>query len=165
MRGRVLSGGLTLAVLAAVASCSDDVGPTEVETFTANLSGTNEVPAVTTTATGTATLSLVGPSLLYRIDVANITDVTASHIHGPGAAGTNAGVRMFLCGSGGGTPQGTPACATGTVNGMLASGVGVAVSGMSFDSLLVLLRNGNAYVNVHTTVNGGGEIRGQTVKQ
>jgi hypothetical protein len=47
--------------------------------------------------------------------------------------------------------------------------------GMTMDSLLVLLRNGHAYVNVHTRgpVNatthsgghGGGEIRGQVVKQ
>ena len=29
------------------------------------------------------------------------------------------------------------------------------------DSLDVLLRTGNAYVNVHTPTNGGGEIRGQ----
>ena len=29
------------------------------------------------------------------------------------------------------------------------------------DSLLVLLRNGQAYANVHTTAFGGGEIRGQ----
>jgi hypothetical protein len=30
-----------------------------------------------------------------------------------------------------------------------------------FDSLLVLLRTGNAYVNVHTSVNPGGHIRGR----
>jgi hypothetical protein len=38
------------------------------------------------------------------------------------------------------------------------------VSNISFDSVLVLLRNGNAYVNVHTTAVPGGEIRGQIVK-
>jgi len=31
------------------------------------------------------------------------------------------------------------------------------------DSLAVLLRNGNAYVNVHTAANPNGEIRGQIV--
>jgi hypothetical protein len=29
------------------------------------------------------------------------------------------------------------------------------------DSLLVLLRNGNAYINIHTAANPDGEIRGQ----
>ena len=36
---------------------------------------------------------------------------------------------------------------------------------MTMDSLLVLLRTGNAYVNVHTRVNLGGEIRGQVSRQ
>jgi hypothetical protein len=29
------------------------------------------------------------------------------------------------------------------------------------DSLVTLMRTGNAYVNVHTSANKGGEIRGQ----
>lgn len=33
------------------------------------------------------------------------------------------------------------------------------------DSLLVLMRNGHAYVNVHTVAQPAGEIRGQVVKQ
>ena len=98
--------------------------------------------------------------MLFRIDVAGITDVSAVHIHGPAAADANAGVLVGLCNSGS-----APACAAGTVDGVLASGTAGSVSGVSFDSLLVLLRNGNAYVNVHTTANPGGEIRGQIVMQ
>jgi hypothetical protein len=37
--------------------------------------------------------------------------------------------------------------------------------GVSSDSLMVLLNNGNAYINVHTAAHGGGEIRGQVVRQ
>ena len=33
------------------------------------------------------------------------------------------------------------------------------------DSLVVLMRNGMAYLNVHTTAFPGGEIRGQIVEQ
>src|SRR6266566_3943059 len=40
-----------------------------------------------------------------------------------------------------------------------------APTGMTLDSLLVLMRNGHAYVNVHTVAHPAGEIRGQVVKQ
>ena len=114
------------------------------------------MPPVTSIAAGTASISVVGPLLVYRIDVTDITDVTGAHIHGPAAAGVNAGILVDLCGRGV-----APACATGTVNGVLVSGTAGAVSGMSFEDLLVLFRNGTTYVNVHTTVNPGGELRGQ----
>lgn len=125
-------------------------GDPGLENFTATLAGENS------TATGTATFSIVGPSILYRIDVQGITDVTASHIHGPAPAGANAGVIAGLCNAGS-----APACKTGTVDGVLVTGTATYVNGMSFDSLAVLMRNGMAYVNVHTQANPGGEIRGQ----
>ncbi|MBI4541226.1 MAG: CHRD domain-containing protein [Gemmatimonadetes bacterium] len=175
----VRSATLVAAVGFLAAGCEGDVGPAGVqgpagpagpagptgpaatfENFNATLSGANEVPAVTTSATGTARLSLVGPTLLYRIDVASITGVTASHIHGPAPAGVNTGVRVNLCGAGS-----APACATGTVTGVLVTGTVTSVSGISFDSVLVLMRSGNAYVNVHTSANPGGEIRGQVARQ
>ena len=40
---------------------------------------------------GTATITRVGPTLLYRIDVAGLSNASAAHIHGPAAAGVNAG--------------------------------------------------------------------------
>jgi len=36
---------------------------------------------------------------------------------------------------------------------------------VGYDSLLVLMRNGMAYVNVHTAANPAGEIRGQLVRK
>ncbi|HXF95476.1 MAG TPA: CHRD domain-containing protein [Gemmatimonadales bacterium] len=159
MRTRFVVGVLSTLFLVGQA-CEDEVGPAEVETFTAALSGAAERPnPVTTTATGSATISIVGPTLLYRIDVANISNVTAAHIHGPADTGGTAGVRVNLCGAGS-----SPACATGTVNGVLVAGSATNVAGISFDSLVVLLRNRQAYVNVHTSANPGGEIRGQVVR-
>ncbi len=161
-----------------LAACTGDAGPTGpagaaggagpagpagptgdpgIESFTAVLNEANVVGGGTgSTATGTASISVVGPILLYRIDVAGITDVTATHIHGPAAAGTNAGVLLGLCSSGN-----APDCASGTVDGVLVSDAASSALGISFDSLVVLLRNGNAYVNVHTNDFPGGEIRGQ----
>ena len=131
-------------------------GDPGIQSFTAVLNEANVVGGTGSTATGTASISVVGPILLYRIDVADITDVTATHIHGPAAAGANAGVLLGLCSSGN-----SPDCATGTVNGILVSDAASNASSVSFDSLMVLLGNGNAYVNVHTSAFPGGEIRGQ----
>jgi hypothetical protein len=69
----------------------------------------------------------------------------------------------------------TLAAPTGlSFSGAVGQGVLGAPTGMSTDSLLVLLRNGHAYVNVHTRGptgangsggHGGGEVRGQVVPQ
>lgn len=181
MRRSIVRTVTMLTVLGSLVSCEGDAGPTGpegpagaqgpegpagptgqpgIENFTSEMNAANEEPPNSSTATGTAAISLVGPTLLYRIDVTGITDVTAAHIHGPAGAGVNAGVRVNLCNAGS-----SPACASGTVNGVLVTGSATSVSGISFDSLLVLLRNGNAYVNVHTSANPGGEIRGQVVPQ
>ena len=156
MRERLVLSGLTVAALLALASCSDDLGPVVVERFTATLNGANEVPPVTTTATGTATFTLLtGNILTYRLDVAGITGVAAAHIHAPIDPATNTGpVRVTLSGAVGGAFTGT-----------LAEGLAPAVVGISMDSLLVLMRSGNSYANEHTSANPGGEIRGQIVKQ
>ncbi|MSR19792.1 MAG: CHRD domain-containing protein [Gemmatimonadetes bacterium] len=143
-------------------------GPTGSSTFTATLNAANEFPTNASTATGSITLVVVGQLVLYKLDVTGISNPSAAHIHGPALAGANAGVRLNLCGAGT-----SPACATGApFTGVLASSFANGVSGITFDSLVVLLRNGNAYVNVHTqdvtnSANNtpgdlpGGEIRGQ----
>ncbi|OLC69903.1 MAG: hypothetical protein AUH78_22535 [Gemmatimonadetes bacterium 13_1_40CM_4_69_8] len=153
-------GGLTVAALVAVGSCSDDVGPTTNERFVATLSGANEVPAVTTTATGTAEFTVFNglPGIFFKVDVKGpfADSVILAHIHGPADPTGNAAVivNLFL------GPNAGPA-----ITGTLAEGVLPTPSRITFDSVLVLLRAGKAYVNVHTKTNGGGEIRGQIAKQ
>ena len=126
-----------------------------IENFTADLNEANVVGGTGSIATGTASFSVVGQTLLYSIDVTDLTDVTAVHIHGPAAVGANGGVIQGLCNSDDG-----PVCNTGTVNGVLVAGAATR-SRIPFDELVVLMRNGNAYVNLHTTAFPGGEIRGQ----
>mgnify|MGYP006149350299 CR=1 FL=1 len=40
----------------------------------------------------------------------------------------------------------------------------IASAGVSYDSMLSLIRNGNAYVNIHTVARPAGEVRGQIVR-
>ena len=157
--------GLLLVV---VAGCDDDDDDGGTETFTATLSGAAEVPAVATTATGTATFTLEGDQLSYTVNVNGIENAAVSHIH-IAPAGENGPVRLNLCGTG----DPLPACTSGT--GVLVTatnGTTVGTPAISFDSLLSAMRTGGAYVNVHTndgdaTLNTGpgdmasGEIRGQ----
>ena len=116
---------------------------------------------MTSTGTGTAIVTLVGGIISFRVDLGgNLQNVMAAHIHGPANATQTAGVRMDLYVP----PAGTTASFTTTAP--LAGGVGVVrAGGITQDSLIVLLRNGNSYANVHTSANPGGELRGQLIKQ
>jgi hypothetical protein len=148
-------------------ACGDDEPAGPATSFSAELSGDEEVPAVTTEATGSAELTLSGNQLTYTIEVENLQNAAVAHIH-IAPAGQNGPVRLNLCGTG--APQ--PACTSGT--GVLAAGTNgttVGTPAITFDSLLSAMRTGGAYVNVHTNAAGctpgeqgcnpGGEIRGQ----
>jgi CHRD domain-containing protein len=153
---RAAAGIIAAAVIAIIGvSCDDDdiSGPVN-DVYVANLSPANEVPVKTTPGTGVTTFVDLGTSIEWTMTLTNMTGVVASHIHGPAAAGVNAGVliNLFL-----------PNVATGTVNGEVARGTitNANNANVSLDSLRTLFNNGNAYVNVHTSVNPGGEIRDQ----
>src|SRR5262245_22039714 len=114
---RVGSLGVALLFLSA---CGDTTEPATV--FNATMSGANEVPATTSTATDTASFTVSGTSMNFTVNVAGLTGpATASHIH-VAATGASGPVRLNLCGAGG-----TPACAAGT-SGVLISGTATAAN-------------------------------------
>jgi hypothetical protein len=174
-----------VAVLALV-GCSEReaVSPVEFEAvfaaagaagqnFNTHMTGDEEVPARETKAQGQAHFQFnrAGTEVSYWLNVANIENVVAAHIH-VGPAGTNGPVVVLLYG-----PQ--PA-AGGRIQGRIATGTFTAgdlagpLAGASLSDLRDAMRAGNTYVNVHTndgvppTNTGpgdfpGGEIRGQIV--
>ena len=155
----------SLLSLTLVACDDDDPGAPTAERWLATLNGANEVPPVTTAGSGVATFEAVGDTAInYTITAANLTGVTMGHLH-TGPAGANGGVLVWLL-----PPNGTaPQEPSGQVSGTIASGritqawirgVG-GQPAISLDSLKQLLRNRAAYVNIHTSANAGGEIRGQ----
>jgi hypothetical protein len=155
---RVMSVGLALGVLA----CGDDDDdPVDPETsFTATLSGTNEVPAVTTDASGSATFTVSEGQIEFTVNVTGIENVTQAHIH-TGREGQNGPVRLNLCGT-----DDTDPCTTG--DGVLATGTNGTTVGdppITFDELVEAIQSDSAYTNVHTDQNPGGEIRGQIVPE
>lgn len=126
--------------------------------FRAHLSGSGEVPPVDTNAQGQVIFQLAdgGQSMGYKLIVANIDNVFASHIH-CGVPGVNGpiGVTLF---SG----------STVTLNGILAEGTitapdpGNACGWADLGDVVSAIESGGAYVNVHTNPGvPSGEIRGQ----
>jgi len=157
---------VTVLVIASVAYAS----PAASQNFAAPLSGSQEVPARDTNARGVATfkLSSDGTGLDFKVNVANIENVFASHIH-CGAVGVNGpiGVTLFMGTPGGGRIDGT--LAEGTIT---APDPGNGCGWSTVADVVAAINSGGAYVNVHTndgvappnTGPGdfpGGEIRGQ----
>jgi CHRD domain len=149
-------------VAVSVAACDEEefVAPVR-EQYVIPLLGTNERPnPVTTTATGSAVVTVMSPdSIEWTLYVSGIDSVTAGHFHAGDA--NVAGPVMFFVFSGPPTARG--------ITGLLSSGMirrsGSTFSGaFTYDSLLTRIRAGTTYLNVHTRRNGGGEIRGQVTK-
>jgi uncharacterized protein (TIGR03118 family) len=110
------------------------------------LDGASEVPAGTTTATGTASLTLIGNQLSYVVSYAGLSGpATASHIHGPADAAHSAGVLV---------PLNTPSGTSGTISGTVSLTPAVLADVLA----------GVTYINIHSTANPGGEIRGQITR-
>jgi hypothetical protein len=125
--------------------------------LTAELSGENEVPAVESEGQGIAIFNLSRDGITYKLAVENIDEVTQAHIH-LGPAGENGPVVAFLFGfvEGGVTADGVLARGTITEADLVGP-----LAGMPLSALVEALRNGGAYVNVHTVDHPAGEIRGQ----
>lgn len=127
--------------------------------FNAGLSGANEVPPSGAAATGLATLFYNdNDSVLTTDDSYSLTlgafglsgIATGMHIHAPAPVGANGPVVVNLANS--------PFMALNSGGTLLIGGTNVLPPSSSF---LSQLQAGLAYINVHTALNPGGEIRGQ----
>jgi len=115
----------------------------QIVDMVADISGAQENPAVVTNGTGFGLFNVdrCANTLEYYIKSMNLSAAeTAAHIHGFALHGTNAGVLHGL-------PAGAVKTGAWTYN--------------EADELRIL--RGESYVNVHTSANPGGEVRGQIV--
>ena len=107
----------------------------------ATLSGARQVPPNSSSGSGTAAIKLEGDVLSWVITYSGLTGpVTGAHFHGPAPANANAAVIVPFAGSLGSPIQGSQRLTAAQV---------------------AQLRSGLWYVNLHTAVHPGGEIRGQ----
>ncbi len=133
----LLAGLLALVSVAAHA---------ETVTFHATMDPKSEVPPKTTDGKGTAeaTLDTNTKVLTYTVTFSGLSGpATMGHLHGPAAAGVNAGVMVPFA-----QPVTSPVHGTATLT----------------DAQMSALMAGNMYANIHTSANPGGELRGQLTK-
>ncbi len=137
-----------LAISAFTFSCKKDevvVNPDKIYTVSTSLSGANEIPVVTTSATGTTTgtYNQTTKTLTVSTTLNGITP-TAGHIH----------------------TQTVPTLAD--KSGPVTFPFTTLTSPVTFTTILTTaqetdLLNGIMYVNFHTVTNKGGEMRGNLV--
>jgi hypothetical protein len=137
-----------------------------------NLVGYQEVPTLSTPATGTIDMEISkdGNSVAYTLSYQGIaTNVLFAHIH-LGRRAVNGGIMVFLCTNSGApsTVPVPPPCPQGggTVSGELTAADVLAISAQGvaagdFDAFVDALLARAGYANLHSSAFPGGEIRGQ----
>jgi len=158
----------TLAFLLAVLTAAD--ASADRRQIRAELHDIEEVPALSTNGRGVlrATLSNDGQSLDYELSYEDLQgEVAQAHFH-LGQRGVNGGIAIFLCTNLGNGPAGTQPCppSPGTISGTVSAAdvIGPAGQGVGpgeWEEVVRAIRKGVAYVNVHTDLFPGGEVRGQ----
>jgi hypothetical protein len=165
-----------IGVIVVAIGCLSVVGMAQADgTFTAVLSGANEVPLVETNTSGRVRINFNADDTAaeFQLQVLQGVGITQAHIH-CGPAGVNAPIVVFLAGL---NSQGY------NVNAFLPWIFGATVTDSSviprtagtgddqcpiainnLRDLIALIRAGNAYANVHSLANRGGEVRGQLVE-
>ena len=141
------------------------------------LTGYQEVPSVSTTASGTfnARISNDESQIEWELSYSDLEGaIQQAHIH-IGNKGVNGGISVFLCTNLGNGPAGIQPCPAppATISGtILAADVSPNIPATAaartqglntgeIDELIKAMRAGATYVNVHSTLWPGGEIRSQ----
>jgi hypothetical protein len=125
--------------------------------YSATLSGQDEVPARSTAASGVLTVTVQGDSVHYSLVVSAIVNASVARLHEGKAGTTGATVATLFTGP----------TKAGTFTGTLADGSLTAadllgpLKGKTVADLIALIKSGSVYLNVGTSGDPTGEIRGQ----
>jgi len=136
-RVRRILGAIAGAVAVLVAGYS---GVSSAQEVKVTLSGSQEIPPVITSATGSGTITVADKAVSGSVTTTGVVGV-AAHIH-QGAAGQNGPVIIPL---------------TKTGDNVWSVPAGAQLT----DEQNAAFKAGNLYVNVHSAANKAGEIRGQ----
>jgi CHRD domain-containing protein len=158
-----------IAVLAAVLSVSTfsivlnsaKVQAQEGQTFSASLSGKDEVPPTESNSTGTAKFQVDENSsqVSYWVNVTGIKKINQAHIHN-GTEGQNGDIVVTLTKTKSAKGNDSPPN-IGFSGNITKDDLQGPLKDKELTDLVSLMSDGNAYVNVHTDKYPDGAIRGQ----
>ncbi|MEL7451595.1 MAG: CHRD domain-containing protein [Pseudomonadota bacterium] len=134
-----------IAIAAALSATLGAATIAQAETFDLTSSIDGPQAGTSSGATGSATLTYDDVTGEFSWDITWSPlegDITVAHFHGPAAPGVNAGVQVNI----------------GAISGLTSPSIGSAIidAGQAADLLAGLW-----YINIHSTIEPGGEIRGQ----
>lgn len=165
---------IALVLLVGGNAYSDDKNKNSESRLHARLHGFQEVPSVSTLATGEfrAIISKDEQSINYELSYQDLQNtISQAHIHF-GQRSVNGSIVVWLCGTATNLgPAGTQTCpaSPGNITGTITSSNVIAAGTTSqlilaseLAKVIAAIRGGVAYVNIHALpLNPGGEIRGQ----
>ncbi len=150
----------TLALIATCFVAMQQIQAQEGNIIITYLSGKDEVPPTESNASAWAKFQSVGngSQLSYWVSITGLKEITGAHIH-KGSEGQNGDIVAVL--SNGKSAEGADN-ATILFNGNITKDdLQGPLKGKEISDLVSLIRNGSAYVNVHTNEYKDGIIRGQ----
>jgi len=145
IRKEIIGAAAVIAAVVAASAFAAPTSPTRQEAngkLTAFLTVNQAIPAPKgARGTGTFTATVSGNTIKYRLTYKGLTGpAVAAHIHAALAGKANPAPAVALCGP----------CKNGQTGSVTASA-----------AVMKKILGGATYVNIHTPINGGGEIRGQ----
>ena len=164
----------------AILSCGGGDDDDDTEPLGGNLTGAQEVPPTSSSATGTVTLNISedGTRIDFTLNVSTTlaTNIREAHIH-IAPIGSNGPIVLDFCTTNLVTPPANvplpPTCPTApfTLTGTLTAAnlrpitPQIQEAGVNnFGDAVAQINNGNAYANVHTVAFPSGEIRAQIIQ-
>jgi hypothetical protein len=141
--------------------------------FRGMLVGYQEVPAVSTSGNAEfkAELTPYGNAVNWELTYRHLEgNIQQAHIHFA-QPGVNGGIVVFLCTNLNNGPAGTQPCpappatirGTFTAVDVVGSAANQGIAAGEYDEVIRAMRAGMLYVNVHTSLWPGGEVRSQII--
>ncbi len=166
-RNKLTMGALVVGSFLGVANAAESA-KTKLSQFSigfgATLKGASETPPVSANATGTATFTVSGTSVNYKITASGLSgNATAAHIHVGSSTASGPVVLPFPAKAINNGPDGSVTISGSFTSADVKPQTNPTINNL--DDLLAQMRAGNTYVNIHTAAHPAGEIRGQISQQ